>query len=121
MDSGYKNNQYSIDIQENDYKCTDSTRPEKINSLENITVPSEVISSHGDDSNSIRKNAVKDANYLRLGFYIFICAIVIALIAWFVNLWLIRKSVLNDYSEPIERSIEVLPLPEGETVYDKAK
>ena len=121
IDSAYIVNQYSISNRENDYKCIDSTRPEKTNSPENTTTLSEVFSSHEDDSNSIRKNAVENVNYLRLGFYIFIFTIVIALIAWFVNLWLIRKSVLDDHSGPIERSIEVLSLPEGETVYDEAK
>ena len=51
---------------------------------------------------------------LKLGFIMFAAALVIALIAWLVNLWIMRKSFQDHYPGSIARSIEDLSNPEQE-------
>lgn len=73
-----------------------------------------------DDNQSNNDNHIKQKpNYLRLGFYALICALVIALIAWFINLWLIRRDEAAYLRGTISTSIEEISLPEGETIFNE--
>ena len=64
-------------------------------------------------SASISPSTGKKSFYLKLGFIVFVVALVIALTAWFINLWLMRKEYQDHYSGHIERSIDEITLPEN--------